>query len=286
MKKKVAAIIDKLERFLGRDVKVLSPGKPNEYLRKSNDEDPVNLDEYRSLVGQIMFFTTKLCPKTGNACRALSGFMSNPDEIHWKAFERTVGYLKGMKLPGITYWEPEDMKLIVVSDTDFANCLETRRSVGCHFVTLGGCLVSYSMAKHNTVSDSTTESEYKELAKTGKSVKFISMLQQELRIRDAPAIIFCDNSGAIFLTENLSVNKRTKHIDIKHHFIREFVRDGLAKIYKIESKECVADIGTKNQEVCLFIKHEVEIEDGFPNLRNKVYGKDGILAKDFGGMSE
>lgn len=112
------------------------------------------------------------------------------------------------------------------------------------------------------------------------------MLQQELRIRDAPAIIFCDNSGAIFLTENLSVNKRTKHIDIKHHFIREFVRDGLAKIYKIESKECVADIGTKNQEVCLFIKHEVEIEDGFPNLRNKVYGKDGILAKDFGGMSE
>ena len=83
MKKKVAAIIDKLERFLGRDVKVLSPGKPNEYLRKSNDEDPVNVDEYRSLVGQIMFFTTKLCPKTGNASRALSGFMSNPNEIHW-----------------------------------------------------------------------------------------------------------------------------------------------------------------------------------------------------------
>ena len=72
-----------------------------------------------------MFFTTKLCPKTGNACRALSSFMSNPDEIHWKALERTVGYLKGMKLPGITYWEPEDMKLIAVSDTDFANYLET-----------------------------------------------------------------------------------------------------------------------------------------------------------------
>jgi len=80
-----------------------------------------------------------------------------------------------------------------------------------------------------------------------QSVKFILMLQQELRIADSPAIIFSDNSGAIFLSENLSVNKRTKHIDIKHHFIREFVRDGLGKIYKIESKECVADIGTKNQ---------------------------------------
>jgi len=142
------------------------------------------------------------------------------------------------------------------------------------------------MTKHNTLSDSTTEAEYKELAKTGKSVKFILMLQQELRIADSPAIIFSDNSGAIFVSENLSVNKRTKHIDIKYHFITEFVRDGLGKIYKIESKECVADIGTKNQEASLFIKHEVEIDDGFPTLRNKVYGKDGILVKKFVGMSE
>jgi len=87
-------------------------------------------------------------------------------------------------------------------------------------------------------------------------------------------------------SENLSVNKRTKHIDIKNHFIREFVRNGFGKIYKIESKDCVADIGTKNQEVSLFVKHEFESDDGFPTLRNKVYGRDGILVKDFGGMSE
>ena len=79
------------------------------------------------------------------------------------------------------------------------------------------------------------------------------------------------------------MNKRTKHIDIKHHFIREFVRD---IIYKIESKDCIADISTKNQEVSLFVKHEDVIDYGFPTLRNKLYGEDGILAKDFGGMSE
>jgi len=60
------------------------------------------------------------------------------------------------------------MKIIAVSDTDFANCLETRRNVGSHFVIVGGCLTDYSMTKHNTLSDSTTEAEYKELAKTGK----------------------------------------------------------------------------------------------------------------------
>ena len=287
MDKKVRACIEQLEKFLGREIKIKpSPGKPNEYLQKSKDEEPVNIDEYRSLVGQIMFFTTKLCPKTGNACRALSGFMSNPSEEHWKAIERLVGYLKGMGTRGVIYWEPESMKLIAVSDTDFANCLETRRSVGCYLITIGGCLVDYAMAKHNSLSDSTTEAEYKELAKTAKCSKFILMLQKELKLVDLPAILFEDNYGAIFLSENLSVNKRTKHIDIKHHFIREFIRDGLGKVYKIDSEDCVADMGTKNQDVSLFIKHETEIDDGFPTLRNKVYGKDGILAKDFGGMSE
>jgi len=70
-----------------------------------------------------------------------------------------------------------------------------------------------------------------------------------LRMEDSPSIIFCDNSGAFFLSENLSVNNRTKHIDIKYHFIREFIRKGFGKPYKIESKDCVADIGTKNPEV-------------------------------------
>jgi len=141
MDKKVGAIIDKLERVLQREVKKKpSPGKPNEYLQKS-DADSVNMDEYRSLVGQIMFFTTKLCPKTGNACRALSGFMPHPTETQWRALERVVGYLKGMKTRGVIYWEPDSMKIIAVSDTDFANCLETRRSVGCHFVTVGGWII-------------------------------------------------------------------------------------------------------------------------------------------------
>jgi len=52
--------------------------------------------------------------------------MSNLNEIHWKALERTVGYLKGMKIRGVTHWEPDSMKIIAVFDNDFANCLETK----------------------------------------------------------------------------------------------------------------------------------------------------------------
>jgi len=98
-------------------------------------------------------------------------------------------------------------------------------------------------------------------------------------LADLPRILFEDNTGAIFLSENLSVNKRTKHIDIKHHFIREFIRDGYGKVYKISSEHCFADIGTKNQEVSLFIKHETEIDDGFPTLLKKSTAKTESLPK-------
>ena len=285
MSNKIEEIVANFENYLGRKIKIYaSPGKPSEYLRK-NEGDPVNIEKYRSFVGQILFFTTKLSIKTGNACRALSGFLSNPGEQHWIALERLIGYLKGMKVKGIIYFEPESMRLIGLADTDFGNCPETRKSVGCYIITVGLTVVDYSIAKHDTLSDSTTEAEYKELAKLAKGMKFISMILEEFKLNEKPGILIEDNAGAIFLAENLSVNKKTKHIEIKYHFIREFIKQGYGKIFKIKSEDNVADIGTKNQEVNLFIDHENELDNGFPNLRKKIFGKNGILPKYFGGMS-
>ena len=237
MDKKVDAIVDNYEKHINGEAKIYdTPGKPHEYLAK-NEGEPIDIDPYRSLVGQVMFFTTKLCPKTGNANRALSGFMSNPGEKHWSALGRLIGYLKGMELKGILYIEPESYHVVSLADTDYGNCPETRRSVGCSIITIGGCIVDWWMAKHLTMSDSSCEAEYKELAKCGKGVKFIQMLMNELNLMELPGIMLEDNAGAIFLAANKQVSKRTKHIDLKHHFIREFteIEDGIqqGKIMKI-----------------------------------------------------
>ena len=158
------------------------------------------------------------------------------------------------------YVEPESFRVSSLCDTDYGNCTETRRSVGCTIVTMGGCIVDWLMAKHMTVSDSSCEAEYKELAKCAKSVKFIQMLLGEFGLSELPGILFEDNAGSIFLAQNQQVSKRTKHIDLKHHFIREFiekrngVRSGVVK--KIESEKNTADIGTKNVKVHLFQQHE------------------------------
>ena len=283
MDKKVDCSVAAYEEHIGKEAKeFVSPGKPHEYLSK-HEGDPVDIDMYRSLVGQVMFFATKLGPTIGNAVRVLSGFMGNPSETHWKALGRLIGYMKYMKVKGLMYVEPESFRVSSLCDTDYGNCTETRRSVGCTIVTMGGCIVDWSMEKHMTVSDSSCEAEYKELAKCAKSVKFIQMLLGEFGLSELPGILFEDNAGSIFLAQNQQVSKRTKHIDLKHHFIREFiekrngVRSGVVK--KIESEKNTADIGTKNVEVHLFKQHEKEIESGMMDLRERIYGKNGVLCE-------
>ena len=154
-----------------------------------------------------------------------------------------------MNLKGVTYLEPESFQVVALADTDFANCRETRRSVGSSIITVGGCLVDWWMAKHHTVSDSSYEAEYKELAKCAKGVKFIQMLLEEFNLVEYPGLIGKDNQGAIFLAENLQVSQRTKHIDTKIHFIREFISTSNevqhGKLFKIDTKDNTADIGIK-----------------------------------------
>ena len=94
------------------------------------------------------------------------------------------------------------------------------------------------------------------ISKCAKGVNFLHMLLGELNLVDLPGVIVEDNQGAIFLANNKQVSQCTKHIDLKHHFIREFIgkTDGIkhGTIFKIDTKENTADIGTKNIEVPVF----------------------------------
>ena len=204
--------------------------------------------------------------------------------------ERLVGYLKGMHVKGIVYVQPESLRVISLADTGYRNCKKTRRSVGCIIITIGRWIVEWWVTKHNSVSKSSCKAEYKELAKCSKGVKFIQMLLNEMNLVQYPGLIGEDNQGAIFLAKNKQVSKRTKHIDLKFHFIRSFIEenDGVqqGEVFKIHTSQNTADIGTKHLDVNAFKMHEKELDNGLNILREKVYGKDGILSTTFsGGMS-
>ena len=294
MVKKANNIVAELEAFLGREVKEWrTPGAPGSVLDK-NDGEIVSQAEYRSFTGKLMFFGVKLGPKMSNSIRDLARHLINPGELHWVALERVVGFIKGMRLKGMILTKPKDLRLVSMVDADFAKDPITRRSVGGEIHTLGGCITAFGSRGEKTSSLSTTESEYKTLANGSKEQQFQLMLMREIAEIKLPGILFEDNTGAIFLVHNKQVGARTKHIDVQYHFVRSFCSEdeyGIVKgkVEKIDTTENIADIFTKNTDVKTFEYHAKEIDDGFPKLKEKVFGEDGIANSLpqtlFGGMS-
>jgi hypothetical protein len=95
MSKMIEEISGKFEKARGKPAKVYAtPGAPGKTLRK-NEGTMIDIDGYRSIVGKIMYCATKIAREISNAVRELAGHLSNPEEDHWKALERCVGYLAG-----------------------------------------------------------------------------------------------------------------------------------------------------------------------------------------------
>ena len=179
-------------------------------------------------------------------------------------------------------------------DADFAKDPMTRRSVGGEIHTLGGCITAFGSRGEKTSSLSTSESEYKSLANGSKEQQFQLMLMREIAYVKLPGILFEDNTGTIFLVKNKQVGARTKHIDVQYHFVRSFCSEdeyGITRgsVEKVDTAENIADIFTKNTDVKTFEYHAMEIDGGFPKLKEKVFGEDGIAnalpQTLFGGMS-
>ncbi|XP_071708408.1 secreted RxLR effector protein 161-like [Rutidosis leptorrhynchoides] len=147
-----------------------------------------------------------------------------------QAVKRILHYVKGTLAYVLIFTHTSTPSLLGSSDADWARCIETRRSTYVYSIFLGGNLISWSAKKQPTVSRSSCESEYRALANTAAEIIWITHLLRELHVLppDRPTILR-DNKSALFLTQNPVSHKRSKHIDIDHHFIRELVSSG--KLY-------------------------------------------------------
>ena len=222
-----------------------TPGYQNTVLSKNENEIDM-LDEYRALVGKLLFYTIKIGPDCANSVRDLAHHMSNPGSMQWKAMERIVGYLKGKRLHGLIFRKPEALTAVQYCDANYATDPDLRRSVSGMISTIGGMIVNWSSRTQKIVTLSSTESEYVALGECGQELKFICMFLQEIGVGKVPGVIFEDNEGAIFLAKNQQVGMRTKHIDVKYHFIRDLIKDKYLDLVYVRSKDNYADLMTKN----------------------------------------
>ena len=143
-------------------------------------------------------------------------------------------------------------------DSDHATCPDSRRSVSGGAVTLGGGTISwFSRAQRVTTASASSESEYVALAEIMNKTKFLRQVQEFIMptLRSCTISIMEDNQGGIKMANDKHSSRRTRHIDIKHHIVRDAVEEGLVRIIYVRSKEQRADIPTKALDMRTFELH-------------------------------
>lgn len=177
----------------------------------------------------------------------MSRFLSNYDQSHWNATKRIIRYLLQTQSYGIKYsfGDTEQHELVGYSDSDYANDLDTRRSTTGYIFTLNGAPITWSTQRQQTVALSTTEAEYMAVCEATKEAIWLRQLMEDIHESINVPKLFVDNQSAIRLAKNPEFHKRTKHIGVKYHFVREKVRDKEINVEFVGTEKQTADILTK-----------------------------------------
>jgi len=149
-----------------------------------------------------------------------------------------------------------------VVDASFASDSVTRKSVTGYLIYFCGCLVAWKSKAQKGVTLSSTESEYVGISEISCEILFIRDILTFLGIEiELPITIKVDNAGAIFLANNRALGQRTKHVDTRYHFVRNYVEDGILKIVYVKGVDNDADIMTKNTDKNTFWRHASKFMD-------------------------
>jgi hypothetical protein len=223
------------------------------------DEGGTIVDQklFRSIIGSLLYITASRPDVMFSVCMC-ARFQASPREVYLKAAKRILRYLK--HTPNIGLWYPNgaQFELIGYSDLDYAGCKVDRKSTlgCCQF--LGRSLVLWSSKKQNSVALSTTEAEYISADNYYAQSLWMkqTLLDYGISFKNIP--LLCDNESAVKLATNPVQHSRTKHIDIRHHFLRDHVGKGDISIYSIGTDDQLADIFTKPLDEARFCKLSVE----------------------------
>lgn len=238
-----------LEKFKMSECNAVStPSDPHHSMAEIGEpsSNEVKAFPYREAVGSLMYLATATRPDIAFAVNNASRHLQDPRSCHWTAVKRIFKYVKGTISFGIIFKSKLPISLSIFSDADYAGDLDTRRSTTGYVLLVGSGPISWCSQRQPTVALSTTESEYIAASQTVKELIWVNLLLHELvpKKRDTPQL-FIDNQSAIKLIKNPEFHKRTKHIDIKYHFIREQFEKHVFEPCYVHTNDQVADILTK-----------------------------------------
>ncbi|GJZ47134.1 putative ribonuclease H-like domain-containing protein, partial [Tanacetum coccineum] len=238
-------VADMLKKFDLASVKTaITPMETKMALTKDEEADEVDVHLYRSMIGSLMYLTTSR-PDIMFAVCACSRFQVTPKTSHLNVVKRIFKYLKGKPNLGLWYPRESSFDLEAYSDSDYAGANLDRKSTtgGCQF--LGSRLISWQCKKQTIVATSTTEAEYVAAASCCGQVLWIQNQMLDYGFNFMNTKIHIDNESTICIVKNLVYHSKTKHIEIRHHFIRDSYEKKLIRVEKIHTDFNVADLLTK-----------------------------------------
>ncbi|GJY44777.1 retrovirus-related pol polyprotein from transposon TNT 1-94 [Tanacetum coccineum] len=212
------------------------------------DEDKegkaVDPSHYRGMIGTLLYLTASR-PDLQFAICMCARYQAWPTEKHLNTVKRIFRYLKGTVHQGLWYLKDSSIALTAFADADHAGCQDTRRSTSGSMQLLGDRLVSWSSKRQKSAAISSTEAEY--IALSGCCAQILWMRSQltDYGFGFNKIPMYCDNKSAIALCCNNVQHSRSKHIDIRFHFIKEHVENGVIELYFVNTEYQLADIFTK-----------------------------------------
>ncbi|KAK2407959.1 putative mitochondrial protein [Trifolium repens] len=244
-----------LERFHMENCNpVGTPTEPGLKLSSDHDGERVDSTYFKQIVGSLMYLTTTR-PDIMYAVCVISRYMERPTELHLKVAKRVFRYLKGTTDFGIFYKKNGESVLTGFTDSDYAGDLDDRRSTSGNVFMMGSAAVSWASKKQQVVTLSTTEAEFIAAANSACQAIWLRRILEELHFhQDRPTVIHCDNSSTIKLSKNPVLHGRSKHIDVRFHFLRDLVTDKTIDLVYCQSEDRVADIMTKSLKLEAFVK--------------------------------
>jgi hypothetical protein len=199
----------------------------------------------KHIIGSLMYLTNTR-PDICFVVNTLSQFLVEPRHIHLVVAKHVMRYLKGTLDCGLSYDGDHDFTLSGYIDSDWARSVSDRKSTSECCFSLGSTMISWQSRKQSNIALSTAEVEYIAACSANCEAIWLRKLLTDLFDLEMEAnTILCDNQSCIKMTENPVFHDKSKHIEIRYHYIRDMVQRGAIKLQYVSTDEQVADVLTK-----------------------------------------
>ncbi|GJU26702.1 hypothetical protein Tco_1165323 [Tanacetum coccineum] len=227
-------------------------------LTRDEEGESVDNTKYRGMIGSLLYLMASRPDIMFSVCLC-ARFQEDPKTSHLKAVKRIFRYIKGTTHLRLWYPKESGIETIVYANSDHASDYVNRKITSGVCTFMGCCLTSWFSKKQTALAISITEAEYVSAEKACQQAlwKKQALIEYVVRLDDIP--IMCDNKGAIDLSKNPVQHSRTKHIEIRHHFLRDNFQKGNISIEKVLTYETdTDDIHTALREA----EEEISLDPG------------------------